>query len=600
MCIRCHKEGPSGNEGHFFFSLAHKLWVSDAVSIIVPLIIFGIILNVISSRILLDKVSKSNTDMMTQLGNHIDTAINDIDSISLLIIMQNEVSELRRLDPVTDSVRFQALEKKISDMITYLKTSKSYISSIHLEYNNGKRINGVRNISVNKTLIGFTGGEMHTLSAENGGGLWIVKHGYADIPGQSLSFGRVIKDFRNLVTQIGYIEVCIDENVFTEIYRRSQNALDGDFYLLDQNHTVLSSTNKGTLGKPLDDFVPDYNKIMQGTKGFYFQKINNINYLVSYYKTRQENWLIINVVDTKKLLQDNRVITFIMVFGVLVAIVICMFTTGYFSNRVLEPLRTLQKEMRKFEEGNFGARIIASGHDEISEIGESFNRMVVRLNQTMNKLYISELSQKESELSALQSQINPHFLYNTLDTIYWISREEHATGSAELIKALSVLFRISLNNGRQFCTVRDEVEFINNYFTIQSKRYEGIVDFRTEVQDDLMDCRVVSMVLQPLVENAINHGMRHTKSGGHIQISIKKEKDALVYRVADNGMGACEHQIRAMLCDKTGRKGFALRNVDRRIKLHYGNSYGLEFHSEPGCGTEIIVVQPCLLDIDSL
>jgi two-component system sensor histidine kinase YesM len=575
----------------FSWSLTHKLLFSNAISIIIPLFLFGIIFNIISSQILLDKISKSNTDMLIQLGNHIDSTINDIDSISLLIVMQDEISELWRLNPRVNQVRYQILERKITDMITYLKTSKSFISTIHLEYNNGRQINELRDIVTNQLVSIFTESEKAVLAAANGGGLWFIKSNYAEIPGQSLSFGRCVKDFRNLITRIGYVEICIDEDVFTDIYRRSQNVLDGDFYLLDKNRIVLSSTDKKSLGNQLYDAAFDFN-VIQEAKGYYFKKINNIKYLVSYYKTLQEDWLLLNIVNTEKLLQDNRIITSIMICGVLLAFIICMFTMGYSSNQVLNPLKALKEGMFCFEKGNFNTLIIASGHDEISEIGESFNKMVIQLKQTMDKLCLSELSQKKSELSVLQSQINPHFLYNTLDTIYWISREEKAPQSAELIKALSVLFRMSLNNGRQFCTVREEVEFIGNYFTIQSKRYENVIDFKMEVEETLLDYSVVSMILQPLVENSINHGMRQTKSGGYIKILIREEQGNLVYRVIDNGVGTDKEYVQKILNDKTNKEGFALRNVDQRIKLCYGNSYGLEFHSDHNHGTEVIITQP--------
>ena len=567
-----------------FFGLRGKLLLSDAASIVVPIVVFGIASNMLFSRILLDKVSKSNTDMLIQLGNHIDTTINDISSLSLLIVMQGEVRELGRLDGDAQSAEYRAREKRLTDMLTYLKTSKSYISSIRLEYPNGAVIGNLAG--------GLAEGEKELLSAVNGKGLWFVKEDYAGIAGQSLTYGRCVKDFKTLVKKIGYLEITVDEAVFTDIYRRSRNAFDGEFYLLDRSHIVLSSTDKGALGKPPAGLDLDYDEIARSTKGYIFQRIDGVDYLVSYYQTQREDWLIVNIVDAEKLLAENSVLRAITVCGVLAATLICMVAVSYFSNRVLGPLRQLQEGMRSFEQGNFDARIPITGNDELTEIGESFNRMVERLKGTMERLYVSELSQKKAELSMLQAQINPHFLYNTLDTIYWISMGERAEESARLIKALSVLFRISLNSGRQLCTVAEEVEFVTNYITIQNKRYENVVGFTLEVEEELLGCTVVSMVLQPLIENAINHGMRETRQGGEISISIRRRGDSLVYRVADNGAGADQERVRRILAEKDGREAFALRNVNQRVQLHWGEEYGLAFHSAPGKGAEVIVTQP--------
>lgn len=573
-----------GRGSRRFFSLRGKLLLSDAASLVIPLAVFGLVTNMLFSRILLDKVSKSNTDMLIQLGNHIDTTISDISSISLLIVMQSEVGEMGRLGVGAQTAEARAREKRLADLLTYLKTSKTYISSIRLEYLDGAM--------VGDPTGGFSAAEKEMLSAVNGRGQWLIKEDHAQIPGQSLTYGRCIKDFKNLVKQIGYLEICVDEAVFTDIYLRGQNAFGGAFYLLDRGHNVLSSTDKTALGRPPEGLALDYDRIARQAKGYYFQELDGVDYLVSFYKTQREDWLIVNLVDAGRLLEETRLLRTITVCGVLAAILICMVAVSYFSNRVLGPLRQLQEGMRSFEEGNFDARIPTTGNDELTEIGESFNRMVERLKGTMEKLYVSKLSQKKSELSMLQAQINPHFLYNTLDTIYWISKGEGAEEGARLIKALSVLFRISLNNGKQLCTVAEEVEFVSNYFTIQSKRYENVVGFTLEVQEELLDCAVVSMVLQPLIENAINHGMRETRRGGRITITIREEQSLLVYRVTDNGIGTDEERVRRILADEDGNEGFGLRNVNQRLQLHWGVGYGLAFHSRPGEGTAVTVTQP--------
>jgi len=249
--------------------------------------------------------------------------------------------------------------------------------------------------------------------------------------------------------------------------------------------------------------------------------------------------------------------------------------------------------MNELEHENFDIVLSEKGNDEISLVSKSFNKMSRKLNELINEVYIVQLKQKEAELKVLHEQINPHFLYNTLNTIYWVCQLEKAPESAKLVQALSKLFRLSLNSGNEITTVEKEIEHLKYYILIQKKRFEDLIQFNIEVDEKLLNCNIVKLILQPLVENAIQHGIERKGSEGSITVRIYQEQDDLIYEVEDDGIGADVNELYELLHKvQDGNRGFGLKSVNDRIILHYGADYGLKFFSETTKGLRVVVRQP--------
>ena len=198
-------------------------------------------------------------------------------------------------------------------------------------------------------------------------------------------------------------------------------------------------------------------------------------------------------------------------------------------------------------------------------------------------LYKSLYQEKESELIALQSQINPHFLYNALDSIFWMAEEHNAPDISHMTVALSNMFKLSLNNGEKLITIRKELEMVQSYITIQKVRFEDRIRVITSVEEGILDLKIVKFILQPLVENAINHGIAHKDDGGIITIQIRRKENDILITVEDNGIGFETHDI------PIPSHGYAVRNIDDRLKLYYGADYGVQITSVPGQGTTAFV-----------
>jgi len=300
-----------------------------------------------------------------------------------------------------------------------------------------------------------------------------------------------------------------------------------------------------------------------------------------------------NIVPLSELARDNVIIRNITLSAILLGTLFCLLLSVFFSNQILRPLKVLRRSMNELEHENFDMVLSEKGNDEISLVSKSFNKMSRKLNELINEVYIVQLKQKEAELKALHEQINPHFLYNTLNTIYWVCQLEKAPESAKLVQALSKLFRLSLNSGNEMTTVGKELEHLRYYILIQKKRFEDRIQFNIEAEEKLLNCEIIKLILQPLVENAIQHGIEGKGSGGSITIRVYQEQQDLIYEVEDDGIGADVEELYELMHEvQEENRGFGLKNVNDRITLHYGAEYGLKFFSETGKGLSVVVRQP--------
>jgi len=255
--------------------------------------------------------------------------------------------------------------------------------------------------------------------------------------------------------------------------------------------------------------------------------------------------------------------------------------------------------MKEAEEGNLGVRFEGRQEDEIGFLGKSFNTMIEEVQKLIDMVYHEQQSKREAELKILQEQIKPHFLYNTLDTIQWMAQEHGAEDIVEVVGALTKLFRIGLSRGKEMIPLGDELEHVRSYLIIQKARYEGKFDFSVRTEDGALSCMVLKLTLQPLVENAIYHGVKERRGHGTISVEALRQDGMLVMRVRDDGVGMSPEklaQVRAALTTAyphgNGSSGYGIHNVHERIQLSFGSRFGLRFESAPGRGTLVEVLHP--------
>lgn len=264
-----------------------------------------------------------------------------------------------------------------------------------------------------------------------------------------------------------------------------------------------------------------------------------------------------------------------------------------FSRMISRPVKRLIQAMEQFEDSasDFTYHAV-EGSREIGELSHSFGHMVVQIQQLMEKVREEEITLRKAELRALQAQINPHFLYNTLDAIGWLCEEERTQDAAEMVNALAKLFRISISKGHEIIPVEKELEHARSYLKIEKFRYKQFT-YSFDVDEDCLNYYCNKITLQPIIENAIYHGLDRMVDEGEIRIGVHSRGDNLVFTVEDNGIGMTKEQCREILEGSAGDKtGIGIRNVNNRIKIYFGEQYGIQIDSELDEGTTVTIIMP--------
>ena len=294
-------------------------------------------------------------------------------------------------------------------------------------------------------------------------------------------------------------------------------------------------------------------------------------------------------------LKTRILIVFIVAFVVFILAVI----NAYISTRITTPIEKLERSVNGIEAGNLETEVYVGGSYEIRHLGTSIRNMTTQIRHLMDDIVAEHESKRKNEFDVLQSQINPHFLYNTLDIIVWMIENEQKAEAVKVVTALARFFRISLSRGKTVISVEDELKHARNYMNIQKVRYKNIFEVRFDIDEEILQCCTVKLVVQPLLENAIYYGVECMDGDGEIEVRGYGRDDDVYIEVTDNGLGIPENQVEQLLKEnnrvhKRG-SGVGLLNVHNRIRLRFGEKYGLEIESVPDEGTTVRIHLPYII-----
>ncbi len=384
-----------------------------------------------------------------------------------------------------------------------------------------------------------------------------------------------LKSFR----PIGYLLLTLDSNILQTILPAGEELNNAAYVVVDTRKSDVPRIvfYAGQMDG-LEEKVERY--YAEDMKEYESLKIGRVTNMAS-------GWDVLYLVNKNELSANVSAIRTITEGFVIAIAFIIVLLAIWISRLINRPLEQLVSAIRKVGEGKDYVIDEQFGDDEIGRIGNQFKNMVEQNLNLKDRLYRAEIKQKESELIALQAQINPHFLYNTLDSIYLMTQMGRAVEAGKMTLALSDMFKISLSKGREFIKVKDEVNHIKNYLYIQKMRYGNKIDYEIEVSDRIMEEQMLKLILQPIIENSIYHGLEPKGSGGMLVISGGRQRGDMVFSISDNGVG---------MENEEWKKGYGLMNVMQRIQLYYGDNYGIEIESKVGKGTRVTVCLPVYLE----
>ena len=306
-------------------------------------------------------------------------------------------------------------------------------------------------------------------------------------------------------------------------------------------------------------------------------------------------WRVVGVSYVDELVTSNLWENFWLLASAAVAILLAALVSSIVISRALSrPLKGLSRAMRQFEKNaDTFTYAPVGGAREVQELSESFSHMVVKIQHLMETVRREEINLRKTELKALQAQINPHFLYNTLDSIAWMCEQGRNDEAVQMVNALAQLFRISISRGHELIPIRSELRHAESYLKIQKHRYKNQFSYRFDVDESCLDFLCNKITLQPIIENAIYHGINGLVDEGEIVITLRADGSDVVFTVADNGVGMEEEQIQAILRkERSDHTGIGIKNVNDRLKIYFGEGYGITIDSEPDVGTTVTIRMP--------
>ncbi len=404
-----------------------------------------------------------------------------------------------------------------------------------------------------------------------------------------ISVSRLIEYSDGGVRKEGVLLIELNFNTLAELAAQTNLGKGGHILIIDDNDSLLYSFGGDSFKAMEESYRLSVENLMGGFKAL----IDSREMYININTLAQTRWRIVTVYNINAIAEakDRMILIIFMMF--LVSFFVTAVIAYWISYRITRPLYQLEKTMERIEKGDFHSKVEVSGQKEIVLLAGSFNSMIDEIRTLMIKVVDEQREKRKTELKALQNQINPHFLYNTLDSIVWLAENQRSQDVINTVVALARFFRISISKGKNFISVRSEIEHIKNYLTIQSIRYVDKFTYSFEVDEDILEKKVMKLILQPIVENAIYHGVG--EEDGYISISGRQEGNFLYFSVTNSGYGLTDErieEIHRVLEGGEGDTGVGLKNVYLRLKIYYGDKADILFSSELDEWTRVTIKIP--------
>lgn len=528
-------------------------------------------------------------DVTQQTTNNLENMIQTIEDINIQILSsaviqeQLEIVNGQEMEPYSIRNISKIVERELETNALFSSdvVSLSVISKSGLEFS-------VKKITGRGTDLAFLEGDIYKA---NGTTLWGLVG-----PDKDICIAKAILDLTTM-KPIGYINIVYEREYFGDIVKDNSTEYSGASYVVDRNGIIVVTNHEKYLGT----HFPVAIEALRETDTSRYDILNDTN---SFYYVGNEmpnGWTLVEAVSVKEFYKNTyRVIglTGIFLLGILI---LSFFSINMATKHIARPTQDLLESMKLFGKGNLSHRVEVKTTDEIGQIGSEYNRMAENIETLIEKVYKMEITQKQAEIDFLCMQINPHFLYNTLDTISWMAIMQGNLDISEMTISLADLLRAMIKKDR-FVTVEEEMKTVKDYLLIQGQRFGDKISVLYDVDEQAYPCQVPNFILQPLIENAIIHGLEPKLEKGMLCVRIKLEKDTVVFSIADDGVGMSREEIRELYekceMDETNQN-IGLKNVYRRLILCYGESSRLHIESEKHRGTKINFILPMMIKDNS-
>lgn len=578
-------------------SIRYTIFVSFTVSAIVAILLIGISLYSQLSRQLTTTIREENQSLINQVNRSVD-------------------SYLRTIMKLSDSLYYGAIKnadlsnKSVNNEITLLyDNNKDSVENIALLSQDGVLLEAVPAARL-KSNLDVTGEPWFQTSLEKTENMHFSTPKVQKLFDSSdvqyrwvISLSRAVEVTKGPSTAQGVLLVDIRYSSLEQLLENIPLGNGGYIYMISSDGEIIYHPKM----QLIDSGLVEENNIEASTyrDGSYNENFHGEKRNITVKSVGYTGWKIIGVTPERGISLNSLKTKLFVVFILAFFLFILALINAYISSRVTNPISELEKSVNALESGALDAQVAIGGSYEIQHLGTSIQQMAQQIQVLMDDVVAEHESKRKSEFDTLQSQINPHFLYNTLDIIVWMIENEQQSQAVKAVTALARFFRISLSKGKSIIPVRDELEHVRNYLMIQEMRFKNRFTYDIQAEEEVLELGSLKLMLQPLVENAIYHGMEFMDGDGEIIICAYLEEDSLYFSVSDNGLGMTKERVDSLLTAVnpviSGRgSGIGVKNVNERIHLYFGEEYGLRIESEPDEGTTIYIRIPAAAYSDIL
>lgn len=566
-----------------------KLMLSFALLIALPVTLMTVFYLGNSKYILEKKSSNYTADILTELQKNIENMASELDTIFAQVHNDGEIqqilTQISAAIPNGETISAETKER-MTEILKDIYYSHPNIESIYLlPYYDHTLFSAVPKIT-----SGISGDDLKMIKQNGTNTTWLK------CSDDVITYGRLMVSLQD-VKPLGYLIINLSENELFDIYRNISIYKDGSIFITDRSGSILSHGDKSLLGTHVNQ---DYMNLIliPSDIPFSLRNINGQQYYIACQTINNDEWYLFYQVSAIDFEHDFITLALVFFIITLFILALSLLVSVVLAKSIADPITHLSQTMQQVQNGNFDIRNDYHSKDEVGILSDNFNAMIENTNELIQTIYQKELLKQEAELRFLKFQINPHFLYNTLETINWISRIHGVPEAGEIAKALGDLMREGLRDD-DFVPIKDEIRNIENYLLIQQYRYGEKIKVTINIDPNITEVRTPKFILQPIIENALVHGLDSKIDGGNIRIFGGYDGEDILLTVEDDGVGMPE-EVRRNLLNENLRKAndngkhthIGILNVHKRIRLYFGSNYGLSIHSEEGVGTVVTIRIP--------
>lgn len=583
---------PKGKRVFENTSIRYTIFIYFTVSALVAILLIGISLYSRLAGQLTATIQEENQAVITQVNRSVDSYLRTIMKLSDSLYY----GVIKNADMSADSVN--------SEITLLYDNNKDCISNIALLTKEGELLEAVPAARL-KTGMDVTGEEWFANTLERTDNL------HFSMPHVQYIFDNSENQYRWVITLSRAVEITYGTSTDQGVllldisYGSLQQLLDnislgngGYLYLINSAGELIYHPQMQLIDS---GFAQENNLVAAGYRdGNYRETYQGEVRDITVKSVGYTGWKMIGVTPEKGFALNNLKTKLFVVFVLAFFLFILAVINAYISSKITNPIQELEKSVNALEAGELDTEVYTGGSYEIRHLGRSIGDMAGQIKVLMNDIVAEHESKRKSEFDTLQSQINPHFLYNTLDIIVWMIENEQKAEAVKVVTALARFFRISLSKGKSIILVKDELEHVRNYLMIQQMRFKNKFTYTIDAEPETLGLASLKLMLQPLVENAIYHGMEFMDGDGEIEVKVRREGEDLWFIIRDNGLGMTTEQVESLLSEHphvTSKRGsgIGVKNVNERIRLYFGEQYGLLIESEPDEGTVIRIHLPAVL-----